>query len=216
MARRRIGVNDRSRQREHRRAVDQARVVKLGLELTQHRGERRADPLQRRQLVRANSCKADLAQRAGERARKSGTVANRGEIAQRAGRGEFVDRTRGHRLGAQSGSRREAVTKQTLGAEHAEQACGGHPMNAEERAPRAQSAHEVVGGWLARRQHHHLGGWLKLLEPSRGRVETIGRARRAYDCVAWKHRGGRRRSEPRPAVIVCRLSARRKRGGAAS
>ena len=57
-------------------------------------------------------------------------------------------------------------------------------MNAEERAPRAQSAHEVVGGWLARRQYHHLGGGFKLLEPSRGRLETIGGARRAYDCVA--------------------------------
>ena len=78
VARRRIGTNDRGRQREHRRAVDQARVVKLGLELTQHRGKRRADPLQRCQLVRANSCKADLAQRAGERARKSGTVGQPG------------------------------------------------------------------------------------------------------------------------------------------
>ena len=181
MARRRIGVHDRGRQREHRRAVDQARIVKLGLELTQHRGERSADRVERRQLLRADSRQTNFAQRAGERARKPGTVGNRSEIAQRAGGGEFVDRARGHRLGAESGGRHQAVAKQTLGAEHAEQPGRGHPMNAEKRAPRAQGAHQVVGGRLARRQHHHLGGGLKLLEPSRRRLETIGGARRAND-----------------------------------
>ena len=52
-------------------------------------------------------------------------------------------------------------------------------MNAEERAARAQSAYEIVGGDLARRQNHYLGGGLKLLEPSRGRLQTIGGTRRA-------------------------------------
>ena len=120
MARRRIGVHYRGRQREHRRAVDQARVVKLGLELSQHRGQRNADRVERRQLVRADSRQTDLAQRARERARKSGTVRDRSEIAQRAGGGEFVDRARGHRFGAEPGGRRQAVAKQMLGAEHAE------------------------------------------------------------------------------------------------
>ncbi len=131
--------------------------------------------------MRADSRQADLAKRAGERAWKSGTVGDRREIAQRAGRREFVDRARGHRFGAESGGRRQAVAKQALGAEHAEQPGRGHSMNAEERAPRAQSAHQVVGGRLARRQHHHFGGGLKLLEPSRRRLETIGGARRAND-----------------------------------
>ncbi len=120
VARRRIGLDDSGRQREHARAVDQVRVAKLGLELAQHRGERRADFFQRRQLRRADSRQPNLAQRAGERARKSRTVGNRGEIAQRAGLGQFVNRSRGHRLGAQTGGRHQAVAKQPLGAEHAQ------------------------------------------------------------------------------------------------
>ncbi|MGH7212066.1 MAG: hypothetical protein ACREF1_11475 [Acetobacteraceae bacterium] len=131
MARWRIGADDPGRQSEHGRAVDQARVVKLGLELTQHRGKRRADRVERRQLMRADSRQADLLKRARERARKSGTVGDRREIAQRASGRELVDSARRHRFDAEPGGRRQAVAKQTLGAQHAEQPGRGHSMHAE-------------------------------------------------------------------------------------
>ena len=54
-------------------------------------------------------------------------------------------------------------------------------MDAEERPPGTRRAHQVVGRWLARRQHHHLGEGLKIVKPSRGRLETIGGTGRAND-----------------------------------
>ena len=137
VARRRIGPDDRGRQREHRRAVDQMRPVKLGLELAQHRGQRGADFVERRQLIRTDSRQTDLTQRAGERARKSGAVSHRSEIAQRALGGDLVDRARGHRFSAESGGRHQSVAEQPLGAERAEQPRRSHPIDTEQRALRA-------------------------------------------------------------------------------
>ena len=216
VARRRIGVDDRGRQREHRRAVDQVRVVKLGLELAQHRGKRSADRVERRQLIRADSRQTDLAQRAGERARKSGTVGHRREIAQRAGR-RRVCRSRA-RPPLRRRVRRPAPGRRETDARRRARRAAAPGSSDERRRARAARSKRAPG--RRRPAGAPPAPSLRRMAQAPGaiaRPPRDDRRRAASKRLSGVEASGRAPAlRPRPAVIVCRRGARRKRGSAAS
>src|SRR5277367_4253618 len=131
-------------------------------------------------------------------------------MGERSGRREAEHCPRGNRFSSQSVRRCEASVGEFFGGEQADEAVERYTMHSQHRAARdGEGAHEVVGGFLHRRDDEDFGRWRLRLEPRARGGDTLGGARGDYDFTSSWHRRGATRCRATSLCCAPRIAASR-------